>query len=115
MSWRVVITEEAQRHLASIKDRRIQAKIKAAILGLTHQPDEQGKPLIKELAGYRSLRAVGQRYRIIYRLEAEVVTVYVVLVGIRKEDDTRDVYTLAKKLLKQGLLSPTGDENAAPE
>ena len=30
---------------------------------------QQGKPLGRNLAGYRSVRAVGQRYRIIYELD----------------------------------------------
>lgn len=106
MSWRVVITNEAKRHLAEIKDRRVQGKIKEAILGLSEHPDVQGKPMIEELKGYRSLRAVGQRYRILYHVEADVITVFVVLVGIRKEGDSKDVYALAKKLLSQGLLEP---------
>ena len=53
-----------------------------------------------ELMGYRSIRAVGQRYRIIYRLDV----VFVVALGIRKEGDKANVYELAKKMLRLGLL-----------
>jgi mRNA interferase RelE/StbE len=56
------------------------------------------------LEGYRSLRAVGQRYRIIYKVEATKVIVTVVTVGIRKDGDKADVYALAKKLARLGLL-----------
>jgi mRNA interferase RelE/StbE len=60
--------------------------------------------MIDELVGYRSVRAVGQRYRIIYRVEDERVTVLVVALGIRKQGDKKDVYELAKKLLRSDLL-----------
>ena len=60
--------------------------------------------MLGELEGYRSLRAVGQRYRILYAIKEEKVIVYVVAVGIRKEGDKVDVYALAKKLVRLGLL-----------
>lgn len=48
--------------------------------------------------------ADGQRYRIIYKVEDERVMVLVVALGIRKEGDKKDVYNLAKKLIRLGLL-----------
>ena len=92
--------------LKQVQDRRIRAKIIERIDGLAEEPEKQGKPLTAELAGYRSLRAIGQRYRIIYRLDGEKVVVTVVAVGIRKEGDKKDIYTLAKKLLRARLLDP---------
>ncbi len=71
---------------------------------LEYEPEKQGKPLSDELAGYRSIRAVGQRYRILYKLEEEQVIVAVVALGIRKAGDKKDVYELAKKLARLGLL-----------
>ena len=115
MKWRVVITEEAKRQLARIKDQRVQAHLRDAIQGLAENPEQQGKPMISELKGYRSLRAVGQRYRILYRTEADVVTVFVVLVGIRRDGDARDVYALAKKLLNQGLVERPQPAQVSPE
>ena len=94
----------AKKHLASIKDRRIQEGLKTSLRRLEYEPEKQGKPLSDELAGYRSIRAVGQRYRILYKLEAEQVIVVVVALGIRKAADKKDVYELAKKLAKLGLL-----------
>jgi mRNA interferase RelE/StbE len=102
--WNVIIMPAAKKHLASIKDRRIQEGLKASLRRLEYEPDKQGKPLSDELAGYRSIRAVGQRYRILYKLEAEQVIVVVVALGIRKAADKKDVYELAKKLAKLGLL-----------
>ena len=71
---------------------------------LEYEPEKQGKPLAEDLEGYRSIRAVGQRYRIIYKIEEERVVVLVVMVGIRKEGDKKDVYTQAIRLIRMGLL-----------
>ncbi|MBI3327446.1 MAG: type II toxin-antitoxin system RelE/ParE family toxin [Nitrospinae bacterium] len=92
--------------LEAIQDRRIRGIIRDRIDGLAFEPEKQGRPLTGDLAGYRSLRAVGQRYRIIYRVEADKVLVLVVALGIRKEGSKRDVYALAQKLLRLGLLEP---------
>ena len=94
----------AEKLLADIGDRRVRESIGKRIDGLAMNPEKQGKPMIDELRGYRSIRAVGQRYRILYRVEAEHVIVLVVALGIRKEGDKKDVYELAKKLVRLGLL-----------
>lgn len=106
MSWKIVLTTTARQMLASVADRRVRAKLGARIDGLAHNPDQQGKPLTAELSGYRSLRAVGQRYRILFQLRSGEVMVLVVAVGIRKDGSRRDVYSLARKLLRLGLLEP---------
>ncbi len=59
----------------------------------------QGKALTGALSGFRSLRAVGQRYRIIYRVVSGEVQVYVVAVGLRQEGSKRDVYRLFGRLV----------------
>src|SRR2546425_1010545 len=71
---------------------------------LAKSPEQQGKPLIGELNGFRSVRAAGQRYRIVYRVERREVVVAIVAVGKRKEGDKSDVYVLARKLLRLRLL-----------
>ncbi len=89
--------------LAAVRDRRIRGKIAERIEGLKTEPTLQGKALTGELSGYRSLRAVGQRYRILYRVEHRQVIVLVVGMGLRREGDRRDIYALAKKLVRLGL------------
>ncbi len=59
----------------------------------------------EELIGYRSVRAVGQRYRILYQIKEQQVLVIVVAVGLRKEGDKKDVYELATKMARLGLLN----------
>ncbi|MDK2956248.1 MAG: mRNA interferase RelE/StbE [Desulfovibrionales bacterium] len=104
MIWEIELTESAIDLLKSIRDARIRSSLMERIEKLSEDPDKQGKPLKAELAGYRSVRAVGQRYRILYQLTGSRVVVVVVAIGIRKDSDKRDVYALARKLVRAGLL-----------
>ncbi len=78
--------------LTAVKDRRHQRLLNERIEGLRQEPEKQGKPLEGEFREFRSLRAVGQRYRIIYRVEGVEVRVYVVAVGLRREGSREDIY-----------------------
>ncbi len=110
--YRIVIQPIAFKLLKEISDRRIRQKISDRIDKLQELPEMQGKPLLGELDGYYSVRAVGQRYRIIYAIEQTQVTVMVVALGIRKDGSKQDVYALAKKLLRSGLLDePSQDRD----
>ena len=104
MTYRVVVTSAALQALEAIPDRRVREQIAKRIQDLTHDPEQQGKPLRGEFIGCRSLRAVGQRYRIIYRVERAKVLVIILALGLRKEGDRRDVYQLAQKLIRLGLI-----------
>ena|SRR5712691_3436493 len=104
MKWKIIILPIAEKLLAEIKDKRVQESIRQRINRLEYEPDKQGKPMREELIGYRSIRAVGQRYRILYAVEDQKVIVIVVALGIRKQGDKKDIYELTKKLLRLGLL-----------
>ena len=106
MIYRTRLAPSAFQCLRDIADRRVQAKLQEAIDGLTEEPAKQGKALIGELGGYRSLRAVGQRYRIIYRVDANNALVLIVALGSRKAGSKKDVYALARKLLRLRLVEP---------
>ena len=106
LKWQVLLTPTTLKMLESISDERVRQKIIERIDGLTDAPEKQGKALIGDLKSYRSMRAVGQRYRILYRLDGTKIIVIVVAIGLRRDGDKADVYQLAKKLLKLGLLSP---------
>lgn len=88
----------------ALPDQRIRRLISQRVDQLAKSPEQQGKPLVGELAGFRTVRAVGHRYRIVYRVERREVVVVIVAVGKGKAGDKGDIYELAKKLLKQGLL-----------
>ncbi len=104
MIYQILIQPIARKMLVDIADRRILRIIRERIDGLKYDPEKQGKPLAGDFAGYRSIRAAGQRYRIIYRVERHRVTIEIVAVGIRKEGDRRDIYETARRLLKLGLV-----------
>jgi mRNA interferase RelE/StbE len=104
--YQLEITPTALGMIDKVQDRRIRAKIIETIDGLAQDPEKKGKPLTAELDGYHSVRAVGQRYRIIYRIDKEKVIVLVVAAGIRSEGDRKDIYALAKKLIRARLLEP---------
>jgi len=104
MSWRISITPTAMRMLTGITDRRIREKIVTVIDRLAEEPEKQGKAMLGELAGFRSVRAVGQRYRIIYTVKGDEIVVIVIAVGIRRDGARDDIYNLTKKLLRLGLL-----------
>lgn len=106
MTFRIVITPTALEMLKDVSDRRVREKIAAVIDRLSGEPEKQGKPLGGELTGFRSIRAVGQRYRIIYRVVNDEIIVFVVAVGIRREGAKTDIYALAKKLFRLKLLEP---------
>jgi len=89
--------------LASIGDRRIQQQIFDTSKQLESDPDKRGKPLREDLFGYRSLRVVGQRYRVIYSIDPDAASVHVVAAGIRREGARDDVYVLAQRLVRLGL------------
>lgn len=105
MKWQILLTPTALKLLSDISDRRIREKIGTVIDRLTEDPEKQGKALLGELAGFRSIRAVGQRYRIIYQIRGNDIVVVIVAVGIRRDGAKDDIYTLAKKLFRLRLLS----------
>ena len=105
MKWQILLTPTALKLLSGISDRRIREKIGAVIDRLIEYPEKQGKALLGELAGFRSIRAVGQRYRIIYQIRGNDIVVVIVAVGIRRDGAKDDIYNLAKKLFRLRLLS----------
>lgn len=107
MGFRISLTSQAMEMLRAIQDRRIQRLISRRIDGLANEPEKQGDSLVGELLGYRSLRAAGERYRIIYRVNQDQVEVLVVALGIRREGDRADIYALAQRLIRLGLLGPS--------
>jgi mRNA interferase RelE/StbE len=112
MTWQIMFTPEAQAMMDDIKDRRVKEKIRERIDKLAQEPLKQGKPLGAELTDLYSVRAAGQRYRVIYSLDGEKIIILIVGVGIRREGSKSDIYALAKKLMRLGLLTPTESEEA---
>ena len=103
-AFAITWTETALKLVEAIPDQRVRRLIAQRTDQLARAPEQQGKPLVGELAGFRSVRAVGQRYRIVYRVERQEVVVLIVAVGRRRAGDRSDIYELARKLLRQRLL-----------
>lgn len=89
----------AEADLDAISDVRTRKAIIRKAFDLDTEPDKQGKQLSGDLAAYRVVRAAGQRYRVVYQVATLEGVVTVVIVGIRKEGDKRDVYRVAGKRL----------------
>ena len=106
MRFQIVLTMEVVRMLEGIQDSRIRSQLIGRIDRLKEDPDKQGKALTGDLSGYRSIRVAGQRYRIIYSVEKDQVQVVVIAAGIRREGDRRDIYRLAQRLVRLGLVEP---------
>jgi len=103
LKYRILITDTCLRLIEKIPDKKIQRSILDRIQKLSDEPEKQGKKLVQDLSGLRSVHAAG-RYRIIYKIDKRTVIIYVLAAGIRKEGDKKDIYKIAKKLLDAGLM-----------
>ncbi|MBW4578004.1 MAG: hypothetical protein KME42_00320 [Tildeniella nuda ZEHNDER 1965/U140] len=65
VEYTIQLTPLALETLTAINDRREQEKLSERIDQLKVEPEKQGKALVDNLSGFRSVRAVGQRYRIV--------------------------------------------------
>ncbi len=104
MKYSIKMAGSAKQMLKEITDRRLQEEIVKRIDKLAEDPHLQGKPLKGILTGYRSVRAAGQRYRIVYQVDDEAIVVFVIGTGIRKEGGKDDIYTRLQKLLQKGRV-----------
>ncbi|MEA3416340.1 MAG: type II toxin-antitoxin system RelE/ParE family toxin [Thermodesulfobacteriota bacterium] len=103
MTYKPEITDVCLSLIEKISNKKTQAAIIDRIEALRTDPEKQGKALVKRLAGFRSIHAAG-RYHVIYKIDNNATVVWVVAAGIRKEGDKKDIYKIAKKLLRLGLL-----------
>jgi mRNA interferase RelE/StbE len=107
VKYRVLITDTCFDLIEKIGDKNIQRTILERIAKLSDEPEKQGKMLVQNLSGFRSIHVAG-RYRVLYKIEKKTIIVYVLAAGIRKEGDKKDIYQIAKKLLRAGLLDLDG-------
>lgn len=95
--YTIKLTQIAAEFITKL-DGKSQQQIMEKIEVLKEYPLKVGKPLKGSLQDYRSIRSVGQRYRIIYQVKETEVEVIVVAVGIRRDGDKKnDIYELMKK------------------
>ncbi len=98
-TFTVELNDDAEVDLKKISDTRTQRAIANGLLRLETEPAKRGKALSGDLEGYYSIRLAGQRYRAVYSISVSQGVVTVVVVGIRREGDKKDVYRVASKRL----------------
>jgi len=96
----IEIAPTGYQSLKAVRDKKSQGEIANTIDGFARSPEAQGKTLAGPLEGVRSARAAGDRYRILYRVDAQNKLVSLLLVARRKAGAEDDIYALARKLLK---------------
>ena len=102
--YTIKLTQIAAEFIAKL-DNKSQQQVMEKLEILKEDPLKVGKALKGNLQNYRSIRSVGQRYRIIYQVKETKIEVIVIAVGIRRDGDKKnDVYELMKKYIKIGLL-----------
>jgi mRNA-degrading endonuclease RelE of RelBE toxin-antitoxin system len=77
-------------------DRRTRRGVVTVIDRVATDPDG-GKALVGDLVGYWTVRALRGNYRVVYRIEGDVVVV--IAVGRRLPGDDKDVYVELARLL----------------
>ncbi len=86
-SFVVIANSDAEADLDAITDARIYKAVSRKIRGLEQEPQKQGRSS-GGLRAYRSVRATGQRYRVICQV-ASLEGVVTVVVGIRRTASKR--------------------------
>ncbi len=98
--YKIYLTNEATLMYKSL-DGGAKKVITKAIEKLSISP-ELGKPLVDELMGFRSWKI--SRFRIVYKIFEEKISIVLIGIGIRKDKDKKDIYNILKKLIKTDLL-----------
>lgn len=98
-TYTVGLDDLAEADLDTISDQRTVGTILRRVQALATEPAVQGKALTGDLQGYRSIRAAGQRYRVIYEVIEAQTAVEIVVIGIRREGHKSDAYEIAEKRL----------------
>ncbi len=92
MNYKISYDSIVYEELKEIKDRRILSQLKKQLEKLETEPDKRGESLKGNLAGFRSLHCINNRYRIIFSVNLEQFTVNVHHIGLRKGKDRDDIY-----------------------
>lgn len=79
--YRVTLTPKALEMLEAVTGYRAREALLERVEALAADPELQGKALLGELRGHRIVRAVGQRYCIVYQVVRDEVVVLVIGLG----------------------------------
>jgi mRNA interferase RelE/StbE len=96
MVWKVILHPEVEGDLRSLGKADAQKIVKVLqgriALG---EPDKLGKPLSRQLAGYRRVRT--GHLRIVYKVDGSKIQVFVIAAGLRRDDE---IYNIAVSRLQ---------------
>jgi mRNA interferase RelE/StbE len=81
--WTLVVAGPAERALRALPERIASAIVEFMLGPLIDEPERVGKPLQRELSGYRSARRGA--YRVVYRIDRDAGTVIVVRIDHRSQ------------------------------
>ncbi len=91
----LVLKEDFKNIPASFQKKILRAIQKK--LTIDPDPEAYGKPLRGEYAGYWRLRV--ENYRVVYRIKKKQILIFVIKIGIRKDDRVyRELMVRLKKL-----------------
>lgn len=82
-AWELRVAPSAERVLPRLPERAAAAVVEFMVGPLLDDPHRVGKPLVRELSGYRSARRGA--YRVVYRIDEEERTVRVVRIEHRAD------------------------------
>lgn len=82
MSYRIEIKKSAEKEIGSLPNN-IKERVKKAILSLAKNPMPVGHKKLKGRTNDYRVR-VGD-YRIVYQIKAEIILIYIIKVGHRKD------------------------------
>ena len=96
MTWKIEVTKTGYECFEKIKNNDPQgfAKLSIKIDKLADDPHKAGIKLSEPLAQYWRLKQ--GKYRVVYKIENDIVTVFIVYAGDRK-----DVYKRLKRFLRK--------------
>jgi len=99
--WNIKVTARAFGQIKSAP-ADVKKALKEKVESLKINP-ALGKSLSGPLQGHRRVTVSG-RWRLIFQTVKATQTVYLKVLGMRKVGAKKDIYVLAQKLIRQGLL-----------
>lgn len=106
-TYTIIITQTCERMLKIIKKQRGRQtldQLQALILDLRTEPEKKTQALTGMLKGFRSLHA--GRFRVVVRVEQQVLRVYVVGAGWHASGERDDVYQILARMVERGTIEP---------
>ena len=92
MNWQIVLTSKAQEDLAVLSSEVRDVIVSTIEKKLTLEPEKYGGYLRGKLKRYLKLKVMD--YRVVYRIEKQIITVIVIAIGPRRNNE---VYIEAEK------------------